>query len=252
MMKGQFDLGFGAISGNTYNPLNFLEVLKSDNSSGFTLNWGTDTSKVDDIHPINYKGKKWSFDGLWEVADHGGIVENGVKIKPVVSCYQQIPHQVISGELSPKEVNDLSGFTKDNVAIDPNYDGYQIEIPLEFVTGLDGVKLSFSRLEIYAQGVGFVQIDAKDVTYDEARKVVVAKISKAKCTEIDEGMFNSLFKDKDIDFTKDENKWKQHPFRQDQYNVLWDYEVYYNMELAGGQPSENSVAAKINKQAKDD
>ncbi len=252
MMKGQFDLGFGAISGNTYNPLNFLEVLKSDNSSGFTLNWGTDTSKVDDIHPINYKGKKWSFDGLWEVADHGGIVQDGVKIKPIVSCYQSTPHQIISGSVTGKEVNDLSGYTKENVKIDPNYDGYQIEIPLEFVSGLDGVKLSFSRLEIYATGVGFVSIDAKNVSYDKARKVIVANIPLDVCTEVDEGMFNSLYKDKDIDFTKDENKWKQHPFRLDQYNVLWDYEVYYNMELAGGQPSENSVSAKINKQAKDD
>ena len=39
MKQGQFDLGFGSISGNSLNPLNFLEVLKSDNSSTFTLNW---------------------------------------------------------------------------------------------------------------------------------------------------------------------------------------------------------------------
>ena len=74
MMVGQFDIGFGSISGNSLNPLNFLEVLKSDNSSGFTLNWGTDTSKVDAA--LTYGGRQWSFDSLWTAADQGALVDN--------------------------------------------------------------------------------------------------------------------------------------------------------------------------------
>lgn len=73
MMKGQFDLGFGSISGNSLNPLNFFEVLKSDNSSGFTLNWGTDTSVVDPS--LKYDGRQWSFDSLWQAADQGALVD---------------------------------------------------------------------------------------------------------------------------------------------------------------------------------
>ena len=76
-MTGQFDIGFGTIAGNTLNPLNFLENLKSDNSGGFTLNWGLDTNATDDDHLIEYDGKSWSFDALWTCADHGGYVENG-------------------------------------------------------------------------------------------------------------------------------------------------------------------------------
>ena len=75
MMKGQFDIGFGSISGNTYDPLNFLEVLKSDNSSGFTLNWGTDTNEVTD--KLLFDGKYWSFDALWTAADRGAYVVQG-------------------------------------------------------------------------------------------------------------------------------------------------------------------------------
>ena len=75
MMKGQFDIGFGSISGNTYDPLNFLEVLKSDNSSGFTLNWGTDTNEVTD--KLIYDNKFWSFDALWTAADQGAYVQDG-------------------------------------------------------------------------------------------------------------------------------------------------------------------------------
>lgn len=77
MMTGQFDIGFGSISGNIYNPLNFLEVLKSDNSSGFTLNWGLDTNSVDGN--LVYDNQVWSFDALWTAADQGAYVVQGQK-----------------------------------------------------------------------------------------------------------------------------------------------------------------------------
>ena len=76
MKQGEFDLGFGAVSGNDLNPLNFFEVMKGDNSSGFTLNWGPDTSKIDSEDPIIYDGKKWSFDGLWQAADSAALLNN--------------------------------------------------------------------------------------------------------------------------------------------------------------------------------
>lgn len=65
MMVGQFDLAFGSISGNAYDPLNFMEILKSDNSSGFTLNWGTNTNTPS----ISYDGRMWSYDALWQATD---------------------------------------------------------------------------------------------------------------------------------------------------------------------------------------
>jgi hypothetical protein len=73
MMVGQFDIGFGSISGNALNPLNFFEVLRSDNSSGFTLNWGCDTSVVDPS--LKYDGRSWSFNSLWQAADQGALVD---------------------------------------------------------------------------------------------------------------------------------------------------------------------------------
>ena len=72
MMVGQFDIGFGGISGNTLNPLNFMEVLKSDNSSGFTLNWGTDTNSTEQL--ITYNGKTYTYDALWTAADAGAVI----------------------------------------------------------------------------------------------------------------------------------------------------------------------------------
>ena len=75
MMVGQFDIGFGSVSGNTYNPLNFMEVLRSDNSAGFTLNWGVDTNSVDGT--LVYDDLVWSYDALWKAADQGAIVSHG-------------------------------------------------------------------------------------------------------------------------------------------------------------------------------
>ena len=81
LMVGQFDLGFGSISGNTLNPLNFMEVLCSSNSSGFTLNWGPDTTVVDP--ELQYDGKVWSYDGLWNAADHGACFDEKGNMKPI-------------------------------------------------------------------------------------------------------------------------------------------------------------------------
>ena len=76
MRSGMFDLGFGSISGMTSDPLGFMEVLKSDNSSGFTLNYGMDTAAIneDGSNAIIYDGKEWSFDGLWAAAKTGAII----------------------------------------------------------------------------------------------------------------------------------------------------------------------------------
>lgn len=78
MQIGHFDIGLGGINGNPLNPLSFLEVLKSDNTSRFTLNWGLDTNVCDNT--IEYDGKYWSFDALWKAADQGAYVENGESV----------------------------------------------------------------------------------------------------------------------------------------------------------------------------
>ena len=79
--RGEFQLGFGAITGNALDPLSFREVLKSDNSSGFTLNWGPDTSEVSDS--IVYDGKKWSYDGLWKAGTTVAALDNEGKLARV-------------------------------------------------------------------------------------------------------------------------------------------------------------------------
>ena len=78
LMLGQYDLGFGSISGNSLNPLDFVGVLSSDQtiSGSFTLNWGTDTNDPD-ADVLVYNGQRWSYDALYMAANSIAVVKEG-------------------------------------------------------------------------------------------------------------------------------------------------------------------------------
>ena len=78
LMIGQFDIGFGSISGNPLDPIAFVSVLSSDQSisGSFTLNWGTDTNNPF-AYPVVYEGKEWSFDALYNAVNAKAIVNDG-------------------------------------------------------------------------------------------------------------------------------------------------------------------------------
>lgn len=218
MMKGQFDLAFGAISGNTYNPLNFLEVLKSDNSSGFTLNWGPDTSKIDSVNPLVYDGYKWSFDSLWEVADRGGVVENGVAVKTVKNYYfDGLPKDITTG----KETSDYSN-------------GATFDVKLEFVD-VEGVEIELNKVQIYT--VGSANTDITSYTYDKDNKVLHCTLSKETAAALKAEMVELNNKGKnpgDVGYVSD-------PFTRGNYGIYWTLELYYSLSIRGGTPSQSFV-----------
>lgn len=88
LLVGNFDFGFGSISGSAMDPLGFMYTLKSDNSSGFTLNWSVDTSWNDGsiTYDVDESGEPltWSFDALYDAADAGTIVSDGMVSAPVI------------------------------------------------------------------------------------------------------------------------------------------------------------------------
>ncbi len=77
-MIGQYDLSFGAISGNPFNPLSFMKVLStsSDLNGNFCVNWATDTNSFDRDY-IVYDGLRWTYDALWAVASVPTLVVEG-------------------------------------------------------------------------------------------------------------------------------------------------------------------------------
>jgi hypothetical protein len=240
MMKGRFDLGFGAISGNTYNPLNFLEVLKSDNSSGFTLNWGPDTSKVDEKNPIVYDdgtgSRKWSFDSLWTVADHGGIVEKGESIKPVKSCTAQRPTKL-----------DGTALVRDDAEKWPLYDGFKIELNVNFAES-SSAKFDASRFDVYVFGYGNVTLAenthnpaTSKINYDKANKKIVVEVSAEKADEVNEAI------KKANGWTAGgytgNDKWQNNPFVLDARDSKFAWELYYELTI-GGTTSINYAEVK--------
>lgn len=74
-MQGDFDLAFGSISGNTLDPVSFMDTVMSDNRTGFTLSWGVDTNTP--TQKIRFDEKAWSFQSLFEAATSGVVAQQG-------------------------------------------------------------------------------------------------------------------------------------------------------------------------------
>ena len=157
MMDGEFDIGFGSITGNSYDPLNFMEVLKSDDSSGYTLNWGCDTN-VCDGSSIIYDGKSWSFDALWTAADQGAYVVDGVN-SPMYS-FEDAP-QATENEDGSWSVTVECALT--------DVENAKTEFDYAVVCGYIGEKL-----DTYKE----VAIDAEDVTVATDKSSITVRISK--------------------------------------------------------------------------
>ena len=222
MMKGRFDLAFGAISGNTYSPLNFLEVLRSDNSSGFTLNWGPDTNAVDSVDPLRYDGHKWSFDSLWEAADRGAVVENGKSVK-ICKNYH------LDG--FAKKISD--GTSSNNYCV---IGGVRQSVNLEFVD-LDGVEISDIKVYVYVNGGDMYKLPC---TYDSSTKKLSITISQADGETIRDAISAIVNKNKspgDSGYVDPATL-----FTRDNYGTYWSFESYYNLSISGGTPSEQYIS----------
>lgn len=91
MMVGQYDLGFGSISGNSLNPLDFIGCLSSDQgiSNSFTLNWGVDTNDPS-AYPIVYKGERYSYDALLTAGNSQAITKDGANKAALTFTYEKL------------------------------------------------------------------------------------------------------------------------------------------------------------------
>ena len=247
---GRFDLGFGAISGNTLNPLNFLEVLKSNNSSGFTLNWGADTSKVDDNNPIVYDGCSWSYDALWAAGDHGVIATGGEETKAVNECY-------LTNPVDPSTEEILVGGDLRN--------GGRVRVPTVFakVEGL-GIEFKVEKIQLNILGSEGLEITGEDIikVLDGQGNVEELKfdLSLGVCEQINDDLFNlqsvqvlyTQLRNQyighydDPDYLRKEDELK-HLFTYGNYGIYWDVDVHYSYVIGGGNTVENFITAAKSK-----
>ncbi len=250
LMVGKFDLGFGAISGNTLNPLNFMEVLKSDNSSGFTLNWGADTGKPDPVNPVVYDGKEWTYDSLWAAADHGVITNaNAEDVDPIQKAYVDT-------------ITTLDGHT---ITSDLRSGGI-IYIPVDFVwIPDDSVSFDISKVQLYLAGAEPFVVKSTDyeviketVTVEGVTKEVITgikiTISAADGAKINNDIFTGMKLQKkidDLDPTDPDYQSKkealERPFTRGNYNVFWNVEINYIVTIKQSLPIEQTYYVFANK-----
>lgn len=78
MLVGQFDIGFGSISGDSQNPLGDMNILSTNQeiSHGFTLNWAIDTNDPS-ADVLVFKGMRWSYDALFRCTEEEMAVTAG-------------------------------------------------------------------------------------------------------------------------------------------------------------------------------
>lgn len=156
MMVGQFDLGFGSISGNSLDPIGFVSVLSSDQaiSGSFTLNWGTDTNDPA-ARAIVYDGMRWSFDALYNAVNGSAIVAGGKNMVALSFDYENIVKNEdgsYTGAFIVKPaLPDQTGFTATQIACcnyeryyngDKQYDETMVEFVTEQIEG--GYKVIFT------------------------------------------------------------------------------------------------------------
>ncbi len=264
LMVGVYDLGFGAISGNTLNPLNFMEVLKSDNSSGFTLNWGVDTSKVDPDDPIVFEvkedgvdvKKEWSFDSAWATADHGAVVKDGEPVDSVQVGYTTKPTTP-----SGTDTNRLAN-------------GAIMLCNFEFVEVDPGVEFEITRVQLSLMGYGSITIDESNIERiyvddDPTKAIIGFKIifdnetvkeeyeNMTFSKYVNKMLFDGLKLQKVIDnLDPTDPKYAEkkaeleNPLAYDYYDAYWWVDVYYNITISGSVPTENYYKVTKTKQTK--
>lgn len=148
LMPGQYDIGFGAISGNSLNPLDFMSVLSSDQSisGNFTLNWGQNTNDPDS-NILVYDGVRWSYDALWTAGMGTALVKDGVLV-PIVSpklvsstknadgSYTvKIDVVALSGEGYSSEVTDIVLFWADYVSTADYFEESVLDLSTKVTNG---------------------------------------------------------------------------------------------------------------------
>ncbi len=206
LMVGQFDLGFGAISGNTLDPINFFEVLKSDNSSGFTLNWGADTNDVSDT--IGYDGQFWSFDALWTAANTGGVFEDGVEVAALSSEVTEIIEDTTAGSITVK------------IDFVYNFQGHK------------GITYTLNRIDVYLVGVGNLTL-----TLDEDYTLVVDETTGENHAVVTFDASTIAFLDYYLQAKYGETAYKDYAHvTEAMYGTFWVFEIYVDISFNGAMP----------------
>lgn len=177
MLTGQYDIGFGSISGNALDPLSFFNVNSTDPSisGNFTLNWAIDTSSV--AEALIYNGQRWAFDALYQSTQENTIVEDGVIV----------PHSSLA-DASIKGNSDGSYDVTIKVSNNEKVDSLVVD---ELVAFGGGAEVKYGEITLYTDGEEVEGADV-DITYDAETLIttITIKVSKAIVDQIPVDHYN--------------------------------------------------------------
>lgn len=212
VMRGHFDFGLGGIEGNTYDPLDFMEVLRSDNSSGFTLNWGVADTAVPDPELI-YDGAVWSYNSLWQAGMTGVVVDReGNEVEYISAEYGE--------DVSFATLKESGATLNFSYKVDPRCKNIEVE-PVSI-----GISTVNAYLELTVEN-GFV--------YDPETGTASFSISKELAIDLNDSIKNYLLsKGKEVG----SDDWF---LTEDFYGMFWVVDLNYTLSIDGSMPIENWV-----------
>lgn len=179
MRKGTFDIAFGSVSGMQLDPLGFMEVLKSNNVTGFTLSRGPDTSEINvaDNNYIIFEGKTWSFDALWDAAYKGVIVSEGDNTvdEPITASSNKSGFAASKIEVNYGEVYGTQNFDAWNLAVTLNLGiqaaAVQEMVKFKLISDINDISSEFVTISITYNINGRSETAALQATYGELFRI---------------------------------------------------------------------------------
>ena len=163
----------------------------------------------------------WSFDALWAVADHGGVVDNGENAKIVNKSY------MIS--------------SKNNF-----YEGATFSVATDFIQ-VEAAKLDVSRVQIYIYGSGGIDLTPTAKVTEDGKVMWSFTLSADQADEINK----EIQRVNKIDDPNKQN-YDAHPFTVENYGKYWSIDVSYTLAIKPegsteyGTPTESYVSAAKN------
>ena len=174
MMTGDFDIALGGISGSTLDAASFLDVFSSDNRSGFTINWGFDSSlpeipvyvMLDEDGDIlsasreaadGYVLRYFSYDALYTMTNGKATIVNGDDVPPTLDegVYADWDAVVFEIEdfVDPYAYPEFAGADFEIIADESALGGFWVVLPDSY---------DFASVKALFEGSGFSYVPVSD------------------------------------------------------------------------------------------
>jgi hypothetical protein len=172
----------------------------------------------------------WSFDALWAVADHGGVVKEGENAKLVEGCFI-------------------------DASTDKFYNGATFKVYTKFID-VDSAQFTIKNLQVNVYGFGGFDFKtgtiSKEVINDEENPFYGIEMNVFTVTlssDVADDINQQIRHTRKMDDPNKPNQWNETPFTLENYGKYWSVELSYRLAIKAegsdkfGAPTEAYVSA---------